>query len=630
MPGIVAAIDLAARPGQEARFRAMLEASQARPFPQVASWGEDAGRAHLGRVDLGLLEPSAGPASTPDGRYTAIFTGEIVEPSRHAEKLQAMGLPLSGAGIVLATWLQDGPDGLARLNGSYAFAIWDAEAARLTAGTDRYASRPHFYAVEGDRLVLAPETRGVIAGLGRTPAPDRLGMAEFLDLEYPLADHTFFEGVHHLPPGTLVQFDAEGERRIVYWAPEYVYDGPIRDPEAFLEEAVALYRQAVARRLDGDVAVSVSGGTDSRLILAVADRRDMSAVTFGDDGTPDVEIARQVAALLGLEHHVVPLSEDFMAANVATIMTWMEGMSSLFHGHNGDRLEIKRQFAPIELKGMTAEYCRLDVVESILAEPPRSSAHGLGLLARRAMTGGPVLSRFESEEALAERLLSRIWYCVTPQMAQQVLDPDFAGFLAEAVPASVAQALAALPGQSDVDRLASFNVRHRQVRFTTFGLRASMSSKEVRKPLDDYDLVDFLLKAPPESRRKLQDAVIRRAHPGLASLPRTGGAPIDAGTLRRAALFAEKRLRQRLDSTRKQSFANPHENMRGAARGFWQELLLDPATLHNGFVHPQRFKALVEAHMAGKVNAGSVLCALGTIELWRRRFFETPAERVSA
>ncbi len=638
MPGIVITHDPLGRLGLAERFRRQLATARLHPWYRVDRWEDPAGRVALGRADLGAFNPDDQPLMSEDGRFRLVFQGDLRDRAARLAALAARGVPLTGGGdpdLLLAAYRADGLDGIARLNGSYFFALWDEREAVLRVGGDRYASRPHLFAFAGGRFLLAPEVAGVIAGLGHTPPPDWQGLGTFMALEYPLGDRSLIEGVRVFPGGTFLTLGVEGPSWTEYWRPRYVA-AAARPLDAWVEEATPLYKQAVRRAAQGNFCVAISGGTDSRTVIACAEFADFPTFTFGRPDSEDVLLAQRVARARGLAPAVLRLRDDYLDHHAETMLRLGEGMTSLFHAHDADGIEDVAALAPVTIYGMTSEFARTDFAENVLAASAATPPARIALFARHVREGRRPLDPLTGDAALVARLVARTWTAVDAATAQAVLTPAAAWAMREAVLGGLAEGLARAEGPTGVDRLMAFNVTQRQRRFTGWGIKIAGSAHEFRKPFDDYDLVDFLLRVPPEVRRGLQAQVIARLAPDLAAIPRTGtGAPLDAALPTRAIAFGRKRLAQVLRPGRRQSFADPQTLLRTTSRAYFEALLLDPATLHNGLFQPEGLRRLVEAHMIGRVDAASALCALATVELWRRRVLgggrlEAPEPRQAA
>ncbi|MDB5102246.1 MAG: Immunoglobulin I-set domain protein [Cyanobacteria bacterium RYN_339] len=518
MPGLYALVDFHRRADLAGRQAAQLATAAS----VTAVWREPEGRLAAAWVSNGLRVGAKGPATSPDGQITALVDGELVDLAEGLVAVRRRGAEPTGRGpadLLVATYMLDGLEGVAKLEGAYFFVIWDGRAGVAYLGGDRHASRPHFYALHDDRLVVAPDVRGVLAGLDTRPPVCWQGVAEFLALEHPLADRTFFEGVRAFPGGTFLAATPRGTRWHVYWTPRYSGAKEARPRvEDYVEAATERYRAAVVRRLEGRCVLSLSGGTDSRLLLALAADAGLATFTFGQAGSDDMRFAAQAAAAAGVVHEPIPLRPDFLAHFAPHVIARGEGMSSLFHAHNLDGVAEVRALAPVVLCGGAAEFARLDYAENVLA----ASGPAWQLMGRRALEGRRPLVSVGSDEELARRLLAYAWNVITPAMAQEVLAPELARAMGRTLGQGVASQLARIKAASPEDRLMTFNLINRQRRFSQWGLTLSAPELTYRKPLEDYALVDFLLRVPATTRRALPDAVIRRLAPGLARVPRTG------------------------------------------------------------------------------------------------------------
>lgn len=626
MPGLLSVIDFHQRADLRDRFERARSVIGTGPGVCQDAWRDGAGIAALGRVDNGLFNPAPQPLASPDGRYRVFFQGELYDRAAKLAALKARGAGLPGddhATLLLATYLAEGLGGVGRLNGSFFFLLWDDAAQTLVVGGDRHANRPHFYALDEDRFILAPEARAVAAACQRPPGVYLPAIAEFLALEHPLADHTFYEGVRAFPGGTFLTLSRSGTRWEVYWrlaftAPDEERERP---PETWLPEAAHRLRQAVMRQLEPPVGLFLSGGTDSRLILAAAERWDLPAVTFGTEDSEDVQLARRVAALAKLEHHVLALRPDFLSANAPEILARGEGMSSLFHAHNCEGLDAVRAIAPVMLAGNTSLFLRTEYVNDVLLPETHSRGGRAWQLLNQAALGHPPRRRFTSDEELVERMVQQAWTAVPPAIAREVLAPELVAEMERALREGIAAQFARVHAPALADRLIAYNIINRQRRFTHWGLAMTSHAHEFRKPFDDYDLVDFVLQLPHGTRRRMQTRLICHYSPALAALPRTGtgGASIDANLLQRALGVARKEFAALRPAHRAQSFVDPQEALRTHSRAFYEQVLLDPSTLQSGYFRPEGLKKLVEAHMSGRANLAGPLLAIATLALWQRK-----------
>jgi asparagine synthase (glutamine-hydrolysing) len=167
-----------------------------------------------------------------------------------------------------------GDAGIARCLGAFAFALWDADARRLTLGRDCLGNRPLFYHT-GTHFVAFATTLGALLALPGVPrAIDELALAHFMAFNIGEARQTFYRGIERVPSRTLATIDLTGVRHRYYWTPSLDAPPAFKREEDYLERARELLDQAVAAaiRATPHVAISASGGLDSSAIAATAAR----------------------------------------------------------------------------------------------------------------------------------------------------------------------------------------------------------------------------------------------------------------------------------------------------------------------------------------------------------------------
>jgi asparagine synthase (glutamine-hydrolysing) len=138
----------------------------------------------LGHRRLSILDLAGGaqPMSSADGRWHIVFNGEIynyVELRRDLETRGAVFRTQSDTEVLLQAWAEDGPDCLRRLNGMFAFAIWDAREKRLTLARDPLGIKPLYYSNHHGELIFASELRSLLKYPGLRPGLDPASMPAF-------------------------------------------------------------------------------------------------------------------------------------------------------------------------------------------------------------------------------------------------------------------------------------------------------------------------------------------------------------------------------------------------------------------------------------------------------------------
>ena len=286
----------------------------------------------LGHRRLSILDLAGGaqPMSSADGRWHIVFNGEIYNYVELRRDLEARGVVFqtqSDTEVLLQAWAEDGADCLPRLNGMFAFAIWDAREKRLTLARDPLGIKPLYYANHRGELLFASELRSLLRYPGFKPGLDPTSINKYLAFGYIPAPSTAYAGVRKLEPGQVVIWSPAGRRT------EYFWDLPIEDNPVgagtFDESAEAtrdLLREAVRYQLRSDVEVGIllSGGIDSSAVAALAAplagrKLHSFSIGFQEASYNELPFAEMVARKVGTEHHHQTLTPTDVAGALPQI-----------------------------------------------------------------------------------------------------------------------------------------------------------------------------------------------------------------------------------------------------------------------------------------------------------------------
>lgn len=263
------------------------------------------------------------PMCDPAGRTWIAYNGEIYNHVELRRDLEAAGERFVGGSdteVILAAYRRWGVECLARLNGMFAFALWDGESRRLFAARDRLGVKPFYYQWDGRTLAFASEPRALVLTQPQRVLPDLGAVRDLVALDW--VDHdttTFFEGLRQLPAGHHLIAGADGFAVRRWWDidPDRHATGSPADWEAEFRD---LFTDAVRIRLRANVEVGacLSGGTDSSAVVATAARlmdRPIHAFTCAYDEGPAYDerpyVRAAVEASGAVSHVVVPDGGDF-------------------------------------------------------------------------------------------------------------------------------------------------------------------------------------------------------------------------------------------------------------------------------------------------------------------------------
>jgi asparagine synthase (glutamine-hydrolysing) len=281
----------------------------------------------LGSARLSIIDLSSGqqPISNDDGSLWIVFNGEIfnyVELRPELEKLGHRFSTDSDTEVLLHMYEEFGADCLERLNGQFAFAVWDAREQILFLARDRLGVRPLFYTVSGRRLIFGSSIKALLSQHQVRAEMDPAVLDQIFTFWAPLSPNTIFCGIQELPPGHFLVARDGGIKTERYWQLEFpdaepaaVRRSPALATEQYLEELSELLVDAVRIRLRADVEVGayLSGGLDSSLIAYIVRNYTLNhlntfSIAFNDSAYDESAYQRQMARFLGTDHQVAQVS----------------------------------------------------------------------------------------------------------------------------------------------------------------------------------------------------------------------------------------------------------------------------------------------------------------------------------
>ncbi|MDE3066476.1 MAG: asparagine synthase (glutamine-hydrolyzing) [Verrucomicrobiota bacterium] len=278
-------------------------------------------RVGLGSARLSIIDLSTGqqPISTGDENLWIVFNGEIFNYLELREELEALGHRFrtqSDTEVLLHAFEQFGPQCLERLNGQFAFAVWNVREETLFLARDRLGVRPLFYTVSGNRLIFASEIKAILTQRRVRAEIDSAVLGEVFTYWAPLSPRTIFRGIDEIPPGHYL-IARQGEMTVKgYWQitfPDSSANSVSSSAglEERLEEFSALLIDAVKIRLRADVPVGayLSGGLDSSTLAFIvrhftANRLNTFSIAFDDPDYDESPYQNRMADFLGTEHQV--------------------------------------------------------------------------------------------------------------------------------------------------------------------------------------------------------------------------------------------------------------------------------------------------------------------------------------
>jgi asparagine synthase (glutamine-hydrolysing) len=331
MCGIAGIMHRDGAPASSTRLKAMTDVIAHRgpdAEDQVVYGSVGLGHRRLAIIDLTPLGRQ--PMVTRNNRYTLVYNGEIYNFQELRAELTARGCAFvsrSDSEVLLYAFATWGLDALSRLNGMFAFAIWDRDTRTLTLARDRFGVKPLYYVEENGTFLFASEIKALFAHGEAVAALDPEGLTEYFTFQNFFTDRTLFKKVRLLPQGSYLQVrpGTNSLQPITYW--DYHFQEPETeiDETECLEELDRLFRQAVARQMISDVDVGsyLSGGMDSGSITALAAKQlpymrtftvgfDLSSASGVEMGYDERAPAEYMSYLFKTEHYEMVLKAGDM------------------------------------------------------------------------------------------------------------------------------------------------------------------------------------------------------------------------------------------------------------------------------------------------------------------------------
>ncbi len=342
----------------------------------TAGGAEPASMLAFGNNRLKILDLSAAghqPMSTPDNSVWVVFNGEIFNFPELRRELEDDGVQFrsqTDTEVLGYLYLKYGSAMVERLNGMFAFALWDTRERSLMIARDRMGIKPLYYTQVRGRLYFASEIKALLACDEIEPELEAAALPEFLSLLYVPNPGTMFKGILKLPPGHLLFWRGGKLRLEKFWDGSSAVEYSRASEIELMEQCREVLRNSVRRQLISDVPVGffLSGGLDSSTLLACASQVHQGplrcySIAFADEhgrleqSDEDAYYARIVAAQFNADWRQIVAHPDVVdllpkvvwhlddaIADHAAIATYLicreakENVTVLLSGQGGDEV----------------------------------------------------------------------------------------------------------------------------------------------------------------------------------------------------------------------------------------------------------------------------------------------------
>jgi asparagine synthase (glutamine-hydrolysing) len=597
------------------------------------------GLASLGHRRLSIIDPTprgAQPMSYRDGRYWITFNGEIYNYRELRRDLVRDGFQFESecdTEVLMAMYARDREAMLTRLNGIFAFAIWDNDAHELFMARDRMGVKPLYYSRDGHALYFASEVKALLAA-GHTARLRHDAVADYLTFLWVPDPDTMFEGVYKLPPAHAARF-VRGELSVwEYW--DMSFSPQIRGRRECIDSVRDTVGEAVRRQMVSDVPLGsfLSGGVDSSAVVAtmaeVNEKVTTYTVGFSAEDLEheivpdDVPYSRIVAKRFGVDYHERMLKADVAellpkliwhmdepVADPAAISTYLvcaaarERLTVVLSGVGGDEV-----FAgyPRYLAARIGH--ALDALPRPVRRAIRSLLTDRLTLGRPGRLRGPRRNLMKFLRGIdlpaIERYLVYSSYFKKEEL-NALLTPELAASLRDHDPfRHHRRYLERVSGEHWLNQVMYLDAKtFLPCLNLTYTDKMSMAaSTEVRVPLLDDEVVELAARVP--ARYKLHG--LTRKWVFKKSME---------GTLPKDVIWRPKA-----------GFGAPVRSwLVGELKPMVDDVLSPSAVAARGLFDPAEVQRLIQANEAGTEDNALRLWALLTLELWQQEFIDRPRAR---
>jgi len=293
----------------------------------------------LGHRRLSIIDTSTAanqPMWDESNRYCIVFNGEIFNYKELRNELEAKGISFfshSDTEVLLKLFIYEKEACLSRLNGFFAFCIYDRANETFFVARDRYGIKPLLYLFDDDKFIFASEMKSVLQ-YGIEKKLDYSSLYTYLQLNYIPGPDTIFADVKKLPPGHYMKVRRHHMDTLCFYKIGYDHDRAERSKMTYSQakgELKQLLDASVQRRLISDVPLGafLSGGIDSSVISALAVRHKPDLHTFSigfrdEKFFDETSYARLVAKKLKTQHTVFSLTNNDLYAHLNTILNYTD------------------------------------------------------------------------------------------------------------------------------------------------------------------------------------------------------------------------------------------------------------------------------------------------------------------
>ena len=620
MCGIAGVLHLRGEPVARETLKRMTDAIAHRGPDGEGHWSE--GPVGLGHRRLAIIDLSPGgrqPMLTPDGELAIVYNGEIYNFQELRAELQALGHRFTSSSdteVLLHAYGEWGPACLERLNGMFAFAVWERRSRRLFLARDRYGIKPLYYWTDGNRFAFASEIKAFFDLPGFRRAVCLPALHQYFTFQNIFTDETLFDGVKLLPPGhTMVVADGRVPPPEPYWDYRFGIDTLTMTEDECVDELFSCFGSAAVRQLVSDVPVGsyLSGGMDSGSLTAIASSHlgrihsftagfDLTSASGIELGFDERLPAEMMAHRFKTEHYEVVLHAGDMEQVMGDLIWHLEDLRVGQSYPNYYVARLASRFVKVVLSGAGGD----------------------------ELFGGYPWRYYQVAGSRSADEYFRNYYTfwqrlVADEDKARLFQPDIARRLSGHSTFEVFRGVfdrhpLALESSEDyINHSLYFEAKTFLHGLLVVEDKVSMAhGLESRVPFLDDRLVEFAMRVPV--RYKMEDSLLQGAidEDDIIKRQRWRSSSEGKTVLRKAmARLIPREIAER----RKQGFSGPYDSWyRGESLDYIERLLSSPDARYRAYIDPEFVARVIGEHTAAQRNHRLLIWSLLCFEVWLRKF----------
>ena len=591
----------------------------------------------LGMTRLAIIDIKSGqqPVFNEEKTLCAVFNGEIYNHIELRRDLEKKGHKFysdhADSEVIVHLYEEYGDECVHKLQGMFAFGIWDLRKQKLLLVRDRIGIKPLYYAWHDGCLFFASEIKAILSYPGFPREVDETSIYHYLTFLSTPAPMTLFRGIKKLPAGHYIKQALDvGTQPKMYWDAIFSNEkkSPVNEPD-YCENIQGLLSDSIGNRMMSDVpfGVLLSGGVDSRVNVALMDRYmnrpvDTFTVGFeGDESYNEFQFARQVAKKFKTNHHEILIGQEDMLGFLrdlvshqdepisdpvcfplyfvsklardsgVTVVQVGEGSDELFCGYPAYMNSLRFHSSVLPILSSLPRSMRKGIYEGVCTLS-KLSHRGFHLrdLFRKAIDGenifwGGAISLTETDKKyiLSERFLKKN----ETLSSYDVIRPHYEKISREK------------PESDILERMTYLELKHRlpETLLMRVDKLTMATSVEARVPFLDHRLVEFAMNIPKEFKIKNEAKYILKKS-------------------------VEDLIPRELVYRKKQGFAAPvKEWLIGRLGEAMRTVFRNSDMVHLDLFNYEQVEEMLNAHQNGHTNYTGILWNIFNLHLWYDYWF---------